>query len=102
MQRGKATEESPPVFAAPILRLDLCADAYGDAGATGGRCEYLRGAGMLCGGQVQVPACRCVEVGVPELREIAAETCSFRFKGLLGLLPTVFCISSVMGTPMRR
>ena len=40
-------------------------------------------------GEVEVPACGSVEMGVAELGEIAGETGGFGFEGLVGLLPAV-------------
>src|SRR4030088_3140204 len=82
-------QEGSPVFAAPVLGLDLGAYADGEDGMAGGWREYLFCPGVFCFGEVQVPTCGSFEMGVPQLCQIAGQALSFGFEGLLGLLPTV-------------
>ena len=51
--------------------------------------EYLFCPGVFCVGEAQVPACRSFEMSVSQFDEIASETLSFGFEGLLRLLPAV-------------
>src|SRR4030088_3246633 len=82
-------QEGSPVFAAPVLGLDLGAYADGEDGMAAGWREDLFCPGLFCFGEVQVPTCGSFEMGVPQLCQIAGQALSFGFEGLLGLLPTV-------------
>jgi len=70
---GDAEEEGAPVVAAPVLGLDLGADADGEDGTGAGGREDLAGASDLGGGEVEVPAEGIVEKGIAEGGEGAGE-----------------------------
>jgi hypothetical protein len=70
---GNAEEEGSPVVAAPVLRLDLGADAEGEDGTWAGGAEGLVGAGDLGRGEAEVPTEGIVEAGVAERGEGASE-----------------------------
>src|SRR5437879_3817460 len=82
-------QEGSPVIPAPVFGLDVGAHADGENGMAGGCGEHLFRSCVFSVGEVQIPACRNFEMSVSQLCQIAGETFSFGFKGLLGLLPTV-------------
>jgi len=84
VEPGKTAEEGAPVLAAPILGLDLGADAEGDEGEISGGGENLFGAEMLCRGEMEVPVGGTVEIGWAELDEVAGEPAALKFKLLPG------------------
>lgn len=80
VEGGDTGEEGLPVGAAPILGLDLGADADGEEGVAGGGGEDLGGAGFFLGGEVKVPRCGVVEAGVAQLVQVAGKAGGFGFE----------------------
>ena len=88
----EAGEEGAPVFRAPVLGLHFGSDAGGEDGPVAGGGEDFSGAGVLGGGEAEIPAARVVEGCGAELGEVADEACGFGleegFAGSgIGLLP---------------